>query len=137
LQKKINQKLKLNNRIITEDQDKPAESKAEPSVLSETVKKVADFDFNINKDFLKNQFWFLVFLSFLIVAFIYNGHQTEKKIRKIDLLNKEIKEMRSEYISVLSYLMNESKQSSIAKKLADRGIKELKAPPQKITINGD
>jgi cell division protein FtsL len=73
----------------------------------------------------------------LLLIHIWNAHHTEKIIRKTDKLNREIKELRSEYISILSELMSESKQSSVAKKLDTLGIKELTAPPFKITSNGN
>jgi hypothetical protein len=56
-------------------------------------------------------------------------------IRRTDTLNREIKELRSEYISILSELMSESKQSAVAAKLDTLGIKELTTPPFKITQN--
>jgi hypothetical protein len=37
----------------------------------------------------------------------------------------------------MSEMMNQSRQSSIAKRLEHLGIKESKNPPQKITINGN
>jgi mRNA-degrading endonuclease RelE of RelBE toxin-antitoxin system len=69
----------------------------------------------------------------LLLLHIYNVHTTERIIRKTDKLNKEIKELRSEYITILSELMSESKQSTVADKLDTLGIKELTTPPIKIT----
>jgi hypothetical protein len=48
-------------------------------------------------------------------------------------LQYELKDLRSEYITVLSEIMSESRQSELAKKLENTGIKELKNPPSKIT----
>ena len=124
------------NRIIT-DNEEPKSEKADTSKLSDTVKKVADFDFNISREMLLKQLPFALFICFLIVLLIWNGHSTEKLIRSIDKVNKENKELRSEYTSIMSEMMNQSRQSSIAKRLENIGIKESKNPPQKITINGN
>ena len=124
------------NRIIT-DNEEPKIEKADTSKLSDTVKKVADFDFNISREMLLKQLPFALFICFLLVLLIWNGHTTEKLIRSIDKVNKENKELRSEYTSIMSEMMNQSRQSSIAKRLENVGIKESKNPPQKITINGN
>jgi cell division protein FtsL len=124
------------NRIIT-DNEEPKIEKADASKLSDTVKKVADFDFNISREMLLKQLPFALFICFLLVLLIWNGHTTEKLIRSIDKVNKENKELRSEYTSIMSEMMNQSRQSSIAKRLEHLGIKESKNPPQKITINGN
>jgi len=124
------------NRIIT-DNEVPKIEKADTSKLSDTVKKVADFDFNISREMLLKQLPFALFICFLLVLLIWNGHTTEKLIRSIDKVNKENKELRSEYTSIMSEMMNQSRQSSIAKRLENIGIKESKNPPQKITINGN
>ncbi len=125
------------NRIVTEEEEKQEHVHDEDTQrLTETVKRLADFDFNIKKEQLVNQAPFLAYCCFLVILFIYNSHRSEKIIRETDRLTKEVKDLRSEYISVLSDLMNESKQSAVAKKLQPYGIKELKNPPNKITYGG-
>jgi hypothetical protein len=126
------------NRIITEiedDQEELAqeEKPKETSKLTSAMQKMADFDFNISKEWMMRQIPFGLFVMVLLLIHIYNVHTTERIIRKTDKLNKEIKELRSEYITILSELMSESKQSTVAQKLDTLGIKELISPPIKIT----
>lgn len=127
------------NRIITQPEDEqltqePQEDKPkETSRLTSAVQKMADFDFNISREWLVRQIPFGAFVMILLLIHIYNVHSTERIIRNTDKLNKEIKELRSEYITILSQLMSESKQSSVARKLDTLGIKELTTPPIKIT----
>jgi hypothetical protein len=127
------------NKIIHESEEKAeetlvAEEKSkEASRLTNTVKKIADFDFNLSNEWMIKQIPFAVFVVLLLILHIYNVHTTERIIRNTDKLNKEIKELRSEYITILSELMSESKQSSVAEKLDTLGIKELTSPPIKIT----
>ncbi len=122
------------NKIITEQEAEPIEEKPkETSSLTKTMRKAADFDFNISREGMLKQVPFGLFIVLLLLIHIWNAHNVEKTIRKTDTLNREIKELRSEYISILSQLMSESKQSTIAAKLDTLGIKELTTPPFKIT----
>jgi hypothetical protein len=126
------------NRIITETEDEQEElaqeeKPKEASKLTSAMQKMADFNFNISKEWMARQIPFALFIMMLLLIHIYNVHTTERIIRKTDTLNKEIKELRSEYITILSELMSESKQSTVAKKLDTLGIKELISPPIKIT----
>lgn len=124
------------NKIIIEDEQPEIVAEEKPketSRLTNTMQKVADFDFNISREGMLNQIPFALFIVALMLVHIWNAHNVEKVIRKTDRLNREIKELRSEYISILSELMSESKQSNVAAKLDTLGIKELTTPPYKIT----
>jgi cell division protein FtsL len=126
------------NKIITEEQNKGnAIPDLETKKFTDRVRKLADYDFRINPDFLRKQAPFLAYVFFWVMLFIYSSHRAEKLIRETDKLNKEVKDLRSEYISVSSELMRASKQSAVAKKLEKTGVKELKTPPQKITYSGN
>jgi len=126
----------MSNKIIIENEPEELveEKPKETSRLTGTMQKVADFNFNISRDAMLKQIPFGLFIVFLLLVHIWNAHNAEKVIRKTDTLNREIKELRSEYISILSNLMSESKQSTVAAKLDTLGIKELTTPPYKITI---
>jgi cell division protein FtsL len=125
----------VSNKIIIEKETEEVveEKPKETSGLTQAMRKVADFDFNISRDGMLKQVPFGMFIVLLLLIHIWNAHNVEKVIRKTDKLNREIKELRSEYISILSELMSESKQSTIASKLDTLGIKELTTPPFKIT----
>ncbi len=127
----------MSNKIIENVEENLEEQKPrEPSRLTNTLKKFSDFDFNMSNTWVKKQVPFVLFIVLLLLIHIWNVHNTERMIRKTDKLNREIKELRSEYISVLSELMSESKQSTVAQKLDTVGIKELSTPPIKITYSG-
>jgi hypothetical protein len=76
------------------------------------------------------RFGFVVF--FLILFYIYNQHHANKALRKKEMLIKELKELHSERISLESEVNKASKQSELALKLKETGIKELTKPPIKI-----
>lgn len=78
---------------------------------------------------------YILFLIILGVVYISNIFQVEKTKRQIDNLEEELRELRYEYITSRSKLMNESKPSEIVIKLKDTGIGETLEPPKKIIIS--
>ena len=77
---------------------------------------------------LKNLSFFL-FLAFLAVLYIYNGHQADKYARKIAATEKEIEELEFKYKSVKSEVIFRSKSSELVKVVEPLGLKELTKPP--------
>jgi hypothetical protein len=78
------------------------------------------------------------FVAFLLMLFyIYNQHHANKALRQKGMLIKELKELRSEKISLESEVTNASKQSEIAEKIKETGLKELTKPPIKIEYRKD
>lgn len=78
---------------------------------------------------------FFFFLMFMTMVYIANGYYAEDTVRKINKMENELKELRSEYIYTKSDLMFRSKQSEVAKSVADLGIKESTVPPKKIVVS--
>lgn len=79
-------------------------------------------------------FRYLLFLAILAFIYIANNYYAENNIREINKLRRELKELRYEYISVKTQLMHIEKQSQIAKKLEQKGIKKNKQPVKTIKI---
>ncbi len=78
----------------------------------------------------------LVLLVAILGLFhVSNTHLAESKIRKINNMEQEIKELRWLYMTSKSDLMYKSKQSEVAKMVKDQGLKELVSPPFKIAIS--
>jgi len=78
---------------------------------------------------------FVLFCSFLTLLYIANAHTVEKRIRKINKLEYEMKDLRAEYITLKSELMYLSKQSEVAKRVEVAGLKELRSAPKKIYLD--
>ncbi len=83
--------------------------------------------------FLKN-LPFILFLSFLGVLYIGNGYSAIGTIRRLAKTNMELKELRSEYITLKSELNFKSKQSQVEERAAHYGIQQSKNPPLKIEL---
>ncbi len=79
-------------------------------------------------------FPFLLFLALLASIYIANNYLAENKTRKVNDLREELKELRYEYITGKSELMEASKQSNISERLKAIGIKENTQPVKSIII---
>lgn len=88
----------------------------------------------INYQLITRNLPFLLFLAVIALVYISNSHLAEKKIRRINKLSREIKELKWEYLSVKSELMFRSKLSEVSKAVEPLGLKELSTPPQRIEV---
>ena len=77
---------------------------------------------------------FMLYLALLALIYIGNTYYTERKIRRMDDLRDELKELRYEYISTKSTLMGQKKQSTLINYLEEDGVKASTIPPKKIFI---
>ncbi|MCB9251915.1 MAG: hypothetical protein H6605_05570 [Flavobacteriales bacterium] len=72
---------------------------------------------------------FVLFLSFLLVCYIYFTHRIDNKVRNISNLQKEVKDLYSEYITLQTLILNESRSSNLEKVMEAKGIKPPNKPP--------
>ncbi|MET7001190.1 FtsL-like putative cell division protein [Chitinophaga defluvii] len=106
----------------------------EPQEPLETPEPKKEWRLRINYRAIVQNMPFILFLSAMALLYIANSHLAEKKIRRINKLGREIKELKWEYINVKSELMFRSKMSEVSKSVEPLGLKQLNAPPQKIVI---
>lgn len=136
----------MSNKIITGNEpETKEEKKPEASQIQGAVKRFSEIDFKLNVNMFYKQLPFIVFCFCLIAVLIFSSHNNDLLNKKIDKLSKENKELRNEYIIILSEIMNASRQSNIAEKLKEYSkknrigndtdfVKEAIVPPTKITI---
>ncbi len=87
-----------------------------------------------SRESLAKQIPFLFYLTLLGVLYIANSYNAEKTIIDISRTKKELEELRFSYITNKSELMFHSKQSEVALKLVNSGIKESVVPPAKLYV---
>ena len=77
---------------------------------------------------------YFLFLALLALVYISTGFLAEENVRNLNAVNGEIKELRSEYITIKSELMYRSKQSEVVKIIIEKdlGLEESFEPPKKI-----
>ena len=78
---------------------------------------------------------FIFFLALIAILYIANGYYADDKIREVNKIGNQLKELRSEYISTKSELMFASKQSEVAKAAEELGLREPVVPPTKILVD--
>lgn len=72
---------------------------------------------------------FALFLSFLAVLYIANGHYTDNTVRNIAKAQQELKQLQYMYKTLKSEVMYRSKESELAKAVEPLGLKRLAEPP--------
>jgi hypothetical protein len=125
------------NHIIEEAVVKPQAPPPAPKKLSRfgrLITEVLGGEF-LAYDWSRRQLNYIVFLAAVGVVYISNSYYAESIVRRIDDMNRELKELHYEYISSKSKVMNQSKQSVIIKKLENSGLKESVEPVRKIIAN--
>ncbi|MEY8850180.1 FtsL-like putative cell division protein [Psychroserpens sp. XS_ASV72] len=89
--------------------------------------------FLVSDDAFKN--WrLIIFISVLAIIMIASSHSADQKVYEIARLKNEVKELRSAFVDGRSKLMRLKMESTITKKVADKGIKISEIPPKKIKV---
>lgn len=115
------------------EETEPQEKK-EASKVSRSLANLFSGSF-LSKDNVVSYLPFIFFLTFLGILYIANGYYAEKTVRELYKVGNELKEMRSEYITVKSDLNFKSKQSQVAQATKDLNIIESTTPPTKIVVD--
>ncbi len=104
---------------------------AEFKTTQQEETKPPEFDWKrlFNYKWVVKNIPFFLFLAFLAVLYIYNGHLADKLTRKIGATEKHIKELQYEYKTVKSEVIFRSKASELVKAVEPLGLKELTEPP--------
>lgn len=76
----------------------------------------------------------IAFVMFLCLFYIGNTHYAEKTVRKINIVQAEVEDLRADYTTMKSDMMYASKQSEVARKVKQFGLEESLEPPHKIVV---
>ena len=114
-------------------EQKPKEKK-EAGKVSKSLARIFSGDF-LSKDNVVGLLPFIFFLTFLGILYIANGYYAEKVVRNLYRTDNDVKELRSEYITIKSDLNYKSKQSQVAEATQGMGIIESTTPPTKIVVD--
>ncbi|MFP4470235.1 MAG: FtsL-like putative cell division protein [Bacteroidales bacterium] len=88
----------------------------------------------LNRDSVFAWMPFIFFIALIGIVYIGNNHFAERKIREINRLNTEIKELGFDYLNMKSRVNEKTRASFLARELEKHGIKPLVEPPEKIFI---
>ncbi len=116
------------------EEDQPKIKQPEKEGSATIFFKRLFMDGAVSKEAATEMLPYLIFLCVIGMVYIANSHMAVKKIRDIDGLSKEVKELSWEYKSLKADLMFKSKMTEVAKKVDTLGLEELVEPPKKITV---
>ena len=114
---------------MEEQKDKKKKKKGGKRVMS-----VLGGTFLVRENFTK-QFFFLAYVTILLMAIITNTYIAEEKNRELIKANKRLNDLQVEYIQVKSAIMEASKQSVLVKRLEGTGLKEATEPLKRISVS--
>ena len=98
------------------------------------VMNVLGGTFLVRENFAK-QFFFLAYVTILLMAIITNTYIAEEKNRELIKANKRLNDLQVEYIQVKSAIMEASKQAVLGKRLEGTGLKEATEPLKRISMS--
>lgn len=111
---------------------KPAARKARSTVFGRIIKGDI-FTGNSVAQFLP----YAGFITLLTLLYIANAYYAERKVNRINQLNKQVKDLHSKYVSVKADLMYGMQRAELSKALLDEGIKENTTPPKVIMVENN
>ena len=76
----------------------------------------------------------VLFVAFLLIIYIWNGHKAEKMVRQIDMMEEQVEDLRADFTTLKADYMYARLQSEVAKRVAKMGLVESEDPPYKIEL---
>jgi len=86
-------------------------------------------EFELNKEWVTKSLPVILVLAAVATFYIFLVHAHVKTLSKIENLKTENQELRSELIAIQTDLMTKSKQSEVANRVKESGLKEMREPP--------
>ncbi len=121
----------MNNSFKKEEKPKV---KKEAGKVSKSLANIFSGNF-LSKDNVVSFLPFMFFLTFMGILYIANGYYAEKVVRDLHRTGNDVKELRSEYITIKSDLNYKSKQSQVAQATESIEVYESTIPPTKIVVD--
>ena len=100
------------------------------SAIEKKLKLESYFEEGFPVHYLPKIFFVLV----LGLVYIGNTHYAEQTVRRINIIQVEVEDLRADYTTLKADLMFSSKQSEVARKVKAFGLKESLNPPYKVVV---
>lgn len=88
----------------------------------------------LTSDLILKNLSFVLFLGFLAIVYIANSRFSEKNLRQIQQLQRDLRELRWEYMTLESENMYNSRQSKLAEQLKDQDFEVIGSQPKRIVV---
>ena len=86
------------------------------------------FDFYFDNGLALKLLPYIMYVLFFGIIYIANRHYTERNVRKISKIRKQVEDLRIDYTTLKSDYMNATKHSEVLKKVKPLGLDESKDP---------
>lgn len=77
---------------------------------------------------------YVLFLGFLTVVYIANAHFAEKQVRKIQVLQNDVRELKRQYNALKSEIMYESRLREIGENVKRLGLRKKPGRVKRIVL---
>lgn len=77
----------------------------------------------------------IFFVLVLSLLYIGNTHHAERTVREINRAQSEVEDLRADYTTLKADVMFASKQSEVARRVKELGLRESLNPPFKIVVD--
>jgi hypothetical protein len=77
----------------------------------------------------------VLFVMLLLMIYIGNTHYGERTTREINKAQSEVEDLRADYTTLKADVMFSSKQSEVARRTREMGLRESLKPPFKIVVD--
>ena len=118
----------------SEQSAKEQTEKRRPGLFQQWITGIMDGSF-LSGDATTRNIPFALFLCLLVGFYIANTYNAERTVRQTARITKELKDLRSEYITLKSELVYNSNPSQVAEKLQKQSIYEAKEPPRTLYLS--
>lgn len=129
------------NKLIVKDQepDNGAEARKTQVKVSKTAETIRGIAGGEKLEYILNKknLLFILYLFFLIIIYIANTYSASGKLREMERIKFQIKELRYEYVTIKKELIELSRRNKVIESLKEYNIelRESKQPPYKLIIN--
>lgn len=83
---------------------------------------------------LEQNLAFALFLSAIGFVYIWNAHFAERQAREVEEMRRDLKELKSEYMTLSAKQSRLQKQTQILKKADALKLEPLEKPPYKLAV---
>lgn len=116
--------------------EKKEENKKKKVATESFVRELLSGTMVSEKIILKN-LGYISMVTLLLAVYIGNRFHAERMTRESARLQREVKDLKAESLSISADLMYISRQSEVRKLVREKGLdlEELKVPPYKLLVN--
>jgi cell division protein FtsL len=129
-------KLRIQPEKTNEERVKPKKESENPgSSIFSGIEKRLKLETYFEEGFPVQYLPKIFFILALGLLYIGNTHHADKTVREINRAQSEVEDLRADYTTLKAEVMFASKQSEVARRVKELGLRESLNPPYKIVVD--